>query len=92
MDLKYANIHLSLEPEMSNHCNFNINSGIWTFTYGYLTGFTGPSNIPAAFQQEMVYALVGLETTICLLEDIKIVSRGPKEEQLKLVNNCLKNG
>ena len=38
----------------------------------------------------MDYTLVGLQNTHCFLNDITIVSRGSKEEYLKLVYKCLK--
>ena len=38
----------------------------------------------------MDYTLVRLKKTHCFLEDIITVSRGSKENYLKLVYNCLK--
>ena len=46
--------------------------------------------MPAAFQKVMDYTLVELQNTHCFLDDIIIVSRGSKEEHLKLVYKCLK--
>ena len=45
--------------------------------------------MPAAFQKVMYYTLVGLKNTHCFLDDIIIVSRGSKEDHLKLIYNCL---
>ena len=44
----------------------------------------------AAFQKVMDYTLVGLDNTHCFVDDIYIVSRGSKEDHLKLVYKCLK--
>ena len=46
--------------------------------------------MPAAFQKIMDYTLVGLDITHCYLDYIIIVSRGCKEDHLKLVYDCLK--
>ena len=46
--------------------------------------------MPAAFQKVMEYTLVGLNNTHCFVDDIIIVSRGSKEDQLRLVCKCLK--
>ena len=43
------------------------------------------------FQKVMDYTLVSLDKTHCFLDDIIIVSRGSKEDHLKLVHKCLKN-
>ena len=91
LDLKYAYSQLNLDPETARHCNFNIISGDGTGTYRFITGFYGLTDMPAAFQKVMDYTLVGLQNTHCFLDDINIVSRGSKEEHLKLVYKCLKN-
>ena len=41
-------------------------------------------------QQVIDYTLVGLDNTHCFLDDIIVVSRGSKEDHLKLVYKCLK--
>ena len=89
LDLKYAYSQLNLDPETARHCNFNIISGEGTGTYRFITGFYGLTDMPAAFQKVMDYTLVGLKSTHCFLDDIIIVSRGSKEEHLKLVYTCL---
>ena len=38
----------------------------------------------------MDYTIVGLQNTYLFLDDIIVVSRGSKEEHLKLVYRCLK--
>ena len=90
LDLKYAYSQLNLDGETARHCNFNIISGEGTGTYGFITGFYGLTDMPAAFQKVMDYTLVGLQNTYCFLDDIIVVSRGSKEEHLKLVYKCLK--
>ena len=47
--------------------------------------------MPAAYQKVMDYTLVGLNNTHCFIDDSIIVSRGSKEDHLKLVYKCLKN-
>ena len=91
LDLKYAYSQLNLDPETARHCNFNIISDEGTGTYGFITGFCGLTDRAAAFQKVMDYTLVGLQNTYCFLDDIIVVSRGSKEEHLKLVDRCLKN-
>ena len=90
LDLKYAYSQLNLDPEMARHCNFKIFSGEGNGTYRFITGFYGLTDMPAAFQKVMDYTLVGLQNTYCFLDDIIVVSRGSKEEHLKLVYKCLK--
>ena len=46
--------------------------------------------MPAAVQKIMDYTIVGLENIYCFLDDIIVVSRGSKEDYLKLVYRCLK--
>ena len=89
LDLKYAYSQLNLDPEMARHSNFNIIFGEGTGTYRFITGFYGLTDMPAAFQKVMDYTLVGLQHTYCFLDDIIVVSRGSKEEHLKLVYKCL---
>ena len=64
--------------------------GEGTGSYRFITGFYGLTGMPAAFQKVMDYTLVGLNNTQCFLDDILIVSRGSKEDHLKLVYKCLK--
>ena len=91
LDLKYAYSQLKLDPENSRHCNFNIVSGEGTGTYLFITGFYGLTDKPAEFQKAMDLTLVGLNNTYCFLDDIIVVSRGSKEDHLKLSINVLKN-
>ena len=88
--LKYAYSQLNLDPETARHCNFNIISCERTGTYRFITAFYGLTHMPVAFQKVMDYTLVGLQNTHCFLDDIIVVSRGSKEEHLKLVYRCLK--
>ena len=88
--LKYAYGQLNVDPETARHCNFNIVSGEGSGTYRFITGFSGLTDMPAAFQKVMDYTLVGLNNTQCFLDDIIIVSRCSKEDHLKLVYKCLK--
>ena len=90
LDLKYAYSQNNLEPETARHCNFNIVSGEGTGTYRFINSFYGLTDMPAAFQKVMDYTLVGLKNTHCFLDDIIIVSRGSKEDHLKLVYKCFK--
>ena len=46
--------------------------------------------MPAVFQKVMDYILVGLDNTHCFLDDNNFVSRGSKEDHLKLVYKSLK--
>ena len=90
LDLKYAYSQLNLDPETARHCNFNIICGEGTGTYRSITGFYGLTDMPAAFKKVLNNTFVGLQNTHCFLDGIIIVSRGSKEEHLKLVHNCLK--
>ena len=91
LDLKYTYSQLNLDPETARHCKFNIISGKGTGTYHFITGFYGLTDMPAATQKVMDHNLLGLNNTYCFLDDIMIVSRGSKEDHLKLVYKCLKN-
>ena len=90
LDFKYAYSQFNLDPETARHSDFNIISGEGTGTHRFITGFYGLTDMPAAFQKVVDYTLVGLQNTHCFLDDIIIVSRGSKEEHLKLVYKCLK--
>ena len=90
LDLKCSYSQLKLDPETARHCNFNIISGEGTGTQRFITGFYCLTDMPAAFQKVMDYTLVGLQNNHCFLDDIIIVSRGSKEEHLKLVIKCFK--
>ena len=61
-----------------------------TGTYRFLTGFYGLTDMPAEFQKAIDCTLIGLKNTFAFLDDILIVSRGTKEEHLRLVYKCLK--
>ena len=89
--MKYAYIQLNLDPETARHCNFKIISIEGAFTYRFIIGFYGLTDMPAALQKIMDYTLVGLKNAHCFLDDIIKVSRGSKEDHLKFVYNCLKN-
>ena len=90
LDLKYAYSQLNLDPETPRDCNFNIISGEGTSTYRFITGFYGLTDMPAAFQKILDFTLVGFQSTYCFLDDIIVVSRGSKEEHLKIVYKYLK--
>ena len=90
LDLKNAYSQLNLYPETSQHCNFNIISGEGTGTYCFITGFYGLADMPAALQKITDYTLDGLDNTHCFLDDIFVVSRESKEDNLKLFFKCLK--
>ena len=60
LDLKYAYSQLHLDPETARHCNVIFFSGEGTVTYRFITGFYGLTDMPAAFQKVIDYALVGL--------------------------------
>ena len=87
--MKYPYSQHNLDPETARHYNFNIISVEGTGTYRFITGFYGLTDMPAALQKVMDYTLDGLKNTHCFLDDIIIVSRGSKEDHLKLVYNCL---
>ena len=91
LDLKYAYNQLNLDLVTARHCNFNIVSGEGTATYRFITGFYGLTDMPAPFQKAMNYTLAGLIINHYFLDDIIIVSRGSKEDHLKLIYKCLKN-
>ena len=90
LDLKYAYSQFKLDPEAARHCNFNIIRGERTGTYRFITGFYGLTDMPAAFLKVIDYFLIGFQNTYCFLDDIIVVSRGSKEDHLKLVYKCLK--
>ena len=90
LDLKNAYSQLKLDPETSHHCNFNMVSGEGTGKYRHITGFYRLAAMPASFQNVMDYTLVGFDNIHCFLDNIIIVSRGSKEDQLKFVFKCLK--
>ena len=90
LDLKYAYSQPNLDPETARHCNFNIVSVEGTGTYRFITCLYGLTDMPAAFRKVMDYTLVGPNNTHCFLDDIIFVSRGSKEDHLKLVYKCSK--
>ena len=84
------NTSASQETARKRLGNFNIISGERTGTYRFITCFYGLTDMPAAFQKVMDYTLVGLQNTYRFLDDIIVVSRGSKEDHLKLVYKGLK--
>ena len=87
LDLKYAYSQLPLDPSTGRHCNFSLVGGEATGTYRFKTGFYGLTDMPAMFQKALDYTLIGLENTLCFLDDVLIVSKGSYEEHMKLVKN-----
>ena len=90
MDSKYAYFQLTLNAENSRHCIFIIVSDEYTGAYRFITGFYGLTDIPQVFQKVEDNTLVRLKNTHCFIDDIIIISRGSKEDHLKLVYKCLK--
>ena len=76
IDLKHAYSQIPFHPDTVKHSNFNLVSGETTGTYQFLTGFYGPTDMPAEFQKALGSTLFGLSKTYCFLEDIIIVSKG----------------
>ena len=91
LDMTYVYSQLILDPEISRHCIFRIVSGECTGTYCFINGFYGLTDMPEAFQKVMDYNLVALNNTHCFLDDIIIVSRGAKEDNVNSVYKCLTN-
>ena len=60
-----------------------------TGTYSFKSGFYGLTDMPAMFQNAMVYTLINLENTFRFSDDILIVSKGSAEENKKYVFDCL---
>ena len=60
-----------------------------TGRYSFKSGFYGLTDMPAMFQNAMVYTLKILENTFRFSDDILIVSKGSAEENKKYVFDCL---
>ena len=89
LDLKYAFCQLSLSSVTSSHCNFIILCGDVTETYRFKTGFYGLTDIPTEFREAMDCTLQGLESVICYLDKILVVTMGDIQEHDELVEKVM---
>ena len=85
IDLKYAYSQLQLLTDTANHCNLKIFYAESTGTYWFKAGFNGLNDTQAEFQKYMDYTLVGLQNTLCFLDDIITVGTGSESDHLSYV-------
>ena len=81
--MKYTYFQFTLDPEPLRHCNCQIVSSEYSSTYSFLPFFYALTDMLAAFQLFMCYALNGLKVTNWISFDILIVCRGSQGKHLK---------
>ena len=81
LDLDYAYGQLILSREAQNLCIFAVTGGDFTGYYRFLKGFYGLVDIPTIFQEKIDETLENKHPA--WLDDIIIVTKGPKEQHKK---------
>ena len=74
----------------AKQCNFQIIGGESTGTYRFVTEFYGLSVMPTEFQNVMDILLAKFREVFVFIDDILIVTKGTKNEQLDKVRKVLK--
>ena len=80
-DLDYAYGQLILSTEAQNLCIFAVTGGDFTGYYRFLKVFYGLADIPTIFQEKIDQTLENKHPAC--LDDIIIVTKGPKEQHKK---------
>ena len=86
VDLDYAYGQMKLAPETSKHCKFAMTGEKINGYYRFLKGFYGPADIPTICQEKN--RNLGHQTPVWL-DDIIIITRGPKEEHTRKLYSVL---
>ena len=82
INLDFAYLKMKLAQETSKHCNFAVAGENMNGYYRPLKGFYGPADIPTIFLEEIDRTL-GHQTPVWL-DDIIVVTRGTKEEHIRI--------
>ena len=90
VDMKYANGQVPLHLLTAKQCNFQIIGGESTGTLRFVTEFYGLSVMPTDFQNVMDILLAKFREVFVFIDDILIVTKGTKNEQLDKVRKVLK--
>ena len=90
LDLQYAYGQTVLHPESAKHCNFQIIEGESTERYTFNTEFYRLTIMPPEFQKIMDNILHKTKNTFSFINDILIVTKAPKKEHLKKVEEAIK--
>ena len=85
MDYAYGQLILSREAQ--NLCNLAVTGGDFTGYYRFLKGFYGLADIPTIFQEKIDQTLENKHPA--WLDDIIIVTKGPKEQHKKELTEVL---
>ena len=87
LDLDYAYGQLILSRKAQNLCIFAVTGGDFTSYYRFLKGFYGVADIPTIFQEKIDQTLENKHPA--WLDDIIIVTKGPKEQHKKELTEVL---
>ena len=87
LNLDYAYGQLILSREARNLCIFAVTGGNFTGYYRFLKGFYGLADIPTIFQEKIDQTLENKHPA--WLDDIIIVTKGPKEQHKKELTEVL---
>ena len=90
LDMGYAYGRVSFDRETAKHCNFQIIGGKATVTYRFVTGFHGLTILQTEFQKAMDQELRKFPYTYVFLDDILIVTKVSKENNLEVIRQVLK--
>ena len=89
IDLKYAYSHISLDPQLQKHCNFNILGGKATGTNRFINGFYRLTDMPATFQKTIDVTLRNCHNKFAFLDGILVITKGSITDHEKELDKIL---
>ena len=90
VDMTYAYGQVPLHELTKRHCNFQIIGGKSTGTFRFTTGYYGLTIMPIEFQKVMDLTLANINSVFVYIDDILIVTKGTKLEQINKVREVMK--
>ena len=88
--MTYAYGQIPLHQLTAKHCNFQIIGGESTGTYRFVTGLFGLTVKPTEFQKVLDILLARFREVFVFIDDILIVTKRTKQEQLDKVREIIK--
>ena len=84
-----SNGQVALSELTARHCNFQIFGGETTATYRFFTRFYGLTVMPTEIQRIIDLILANEKNVFAFIDDILIVTKGSKENNLEPVEQIL---
>ena len=88
INLNQAYRQIPLDPQLQNHCNFNVLGGKTTGKQGFLNGIYGLTDMPAKFQKTII-TLKNCRNKVAFLDDILVIKKGSVADQEKELDMIL---